>query len=132
MKTRVYIAAPLGRASDANDFADMLLVADGYEIVSRWHRTVKAGEVDPSDPEACAVLHEANKLDIRRADLMVVVRPAGGKTTYVEAGIAEERGVPVLWFCPGGEGRCLASRHVVESLDRFFPKLRALSERWAA
>ena len=132
MKTRVYIAAPLGRASDANDFADMLLVADGYEIVSRWHRTVKAGAVDPSDPEACAALHEANKLDIRRADLMVVVRPAGGKTTYVEAGIAEERGVPVLWFCPGGEGRCLASRHVVESLDRFFPKLRALSERWAA
>lgn len=132
MKTRVYIAAPLGRASDANDFADMLLVADGYEIVSRWHREVTPGAVDPDCDATCAALHEQNKADIRRADIMVVVKPAGGKTTYVEAGIAEEREMPVLWFCPGGEGKCLASRFVVESLETFFPTLRAMSERWAA
>lgn len=132
MNTRVYIAAPLGRATDANDFADMIAEAGGYEIVSRWHRSVKPGAIDPENSEECAGIHEANRSDIRRADVMVVVKPAGGKTTYVEAGMAEERDVPVLWFCPGGEGKCLASRNVVESLDGFFPALRKLSERWAS
>lgn len=129
MTTRIYIAAPLSKAHAANEMADMILVADGYEIVSRWHRVVRPGASDPTDAATRIALHADNKADIRRADILVVVSPLGGKATYVEAGIAEERRTPVLWYCPGGEGKCIASLHVAETLDEFFPMLRILAER---
>jgi len=111
---KVYVAAALASFARAQHFADRIAAAE-HQIVSRWHSSasVRGGAPDPRADVERQVQLFPNVTDLERADILVVLADQGQpRATFVEAGYALGRGLPVVWVIgPNGEGRCLFDSH---------------------
>lgn len=58
----------------------------------------------------------ANLLDLESADVVLVVSPEGGRTTYVEAGYALARDKPVLWVYGDNGATSIADAHPLSTV----------------
>ena len=109
---RVYIAGAKSVAPRARTVS-MLLRCQGYDVVSRWHHSMRDARVDPCMESARVAILGADLADLELAQVVVAITDSGKpRATLVEIGYAIALGTRVIWqIGVDGTGRNLFDSH---------------------
>lgn len=101
---KVYIAAPWVRRPEAIAVGEQFKAA-GHELTCRWFHHETDGDPNDSTGVTCnaaSIRYQANEdiVDVRKADVLVVLNLQKSEGKAVETGIAIAAGIPVVSVGP--------------------------------
>jgi nucleoside 2-deoxyribosyltransferase len=97
MIKRIYVAAPIGEALNAERWAERIRKA-GHVITSRWHSRIE-GKLDPNDMSVRTAILNENLIDMHNANLCVAICSKGmPRATFSEIGWMLAKDKAVIWL----------------------------------
>lgn len=129
---RVYIAAPIGRVSEASGLATELRNV-GCAVTSRWIDNVIAGEDESTMTRDRRQSIAANNVaDITASNVLVLLADRRGRGSLVEFGIARGIGIPTIVLGSWQDTTCMVDLRVVLWADSAASCVALLSARSVA